>query len=72
MDALHQHLRAMLGEPVPYAVLRRNDSRALRIEIPPAPRGLSPLLHRARALAWAYLEGAPGEPVFPYCAEETP
>lgn len=69
MDSLRRHLRAILGGPAPYSVLRRTDTRALQIEVSPVPRGLSPLLHRARALAWAYLEGAPGEPVFPYCVE---
>lgn len=69
LEALRRHLLAVLGHLPSYSVVRRTDARGLQIRIPPAPPG-SALLHRARSLAWAYLEGAPGEPVFPYCVEE--
>ena len=69
MEHLHQHLLNLTGSPVPYTILRRTDSRGLQVEIPPASAGGSPLLCRAQALAWAYLEGAPGQPVFPFCLE---
>ena len=69
MDRLRQHLPDLAGEPQPYAVVRRTDARGLQIEIPPRPSGVSPFLHRAWALAWAYLEGSPGEPVFPFLVE---
>lgn len=69
MDDLRQHLADVTGGPAPYVVVRETSTRALLVEIPPCPVGVSPLTHRARSLAWAYLEGAPGEPVFPYCLE---
>jgi hypothetical protein len=68
VDALRQHLVALTREPMVYTVVRRNGHR-LQIEIPPCPAGSSPLAHRAQTLAWAYLEGSPGEPVLPYCLE---
>jgi hypothetical protein len=69
MDALRQHLLGVTGGPVPYTVVRETDARGLLVEVPPCPVGVSPMAHRARSLAWAYLEGAPGKPVFPYCLE---
>jgi hypothetical protein len=69
LEILRQHLLDLTGKPPSHTIIRETDSHALRIEIPPGPVGVSPLAHRARALAWAYLEGAPGEPVFPFCLE---
>jgi hypothetical protein len=69
IDALRQYLLDLVGEPVPYNVVRRTNAHGLQIEIPASPPGVSPLLHRAKTLAWAYLEGAPGQPVFPFCVE---
>ena len=67
MDALKQRLLDLIGEPAPYTVMRRTTTQGLQIDIRPGPAGLSPLRHRAQTLAWAYLEGAPGQPVFPFC-----
>ncbi len=70
--ALRQHLLDLVGEST-YTVIRRTDAHGLRLEIPPPPAGVSPLLHRARTLAWAYLEGTPNQAVFPfYLAPEKP
>ena len=69
MDALREHLLDLTGAPAPYAVVRPTSARGLQIEILPGSSGASPMVHRARALAWAYLEGAPGEPVFPLCLD---
>jgi hypothetical protein len=69
IDALRQELLDLLGRPAPYTPVRRTEASGLQIEIPPAPTYISPLLHRAKTLAWAYLEGAPHEPVFPFCLE---
>ena len=66
-DTLRQRLLDLIGEPMPYTVLRRTDARGLQIEMPPCPPGESLFSHRAKTLAWAYLEGGPGEPVFPFC-----
>jgi hypothetical protein len=68
VDGLRQHLVTLTREPMGYTVVRRN-AHGLQIEIPPCPAGSSPLAHRAHTLAWAYLEGSPGEPVLPYCLE---
>jgi len=70
VDQLRKHLTEVLGSPMSYQVLRRIDTQGFQIAVPPTPAGVAPLLHRARTLAWAYLEGAPRQPVFPYCLEE--
>jgi len=69
MEALGRRLLTLVGQPQPYAVRRRFHDGRLWIEIPPPAPGLSSLLHRAQTIAWAYLEGAPREPVFPFCVE---
>ncbi len=70
LETLRQHLLDLTGEPAPYTVVRGTDARGLEIDIPPCPASVSPMVHRARTLAWAYLEGAPSEPVFPFCVEQ--
>jgi hypothetical protein len=69
LETLRQHLLNLTGETVPYIIVRETGAHGLQIEPLPCPPGVSPLAHRARTLAWAYLEGAPGEPVFPFCLE---
>ena len=69
LQALRQHLLNLTGKPPPYTVVRETSTHGLQIAVPPEPESVSPLAHWARALAWAYLEGAPGEPVFPFCLE---
>jgi hypothetical protein len=68
-DALREHLIALLGQPVQVKSAQRRNGGALQITIPPCPAGVWASLHRARSFAWAYLEGAPGQPVFPFVAE---
>jgi hypothetical protein len=72
MEMLRQHLLNLTYEPASYTVTRQTGAHGLQVEMPPCPAGVSPLLHRARTLAWAYLEGAPEEPVFPFCLERRP
>jgi hypothetical protein len=67
LERLRQHLLDLARDPAPYTVVRETNAHGLEIDIPPCPAGVSSLAHRARTLAWAYLEGAPGEPVFPFC-----
>jgi len=69
LETLRQHLLDLTRDPAPYTVVRETNAHGLEIDIPPCPAGVSPLAHRARTLAWAYLEGAPGELVFPFCVE---
>lgn len=66
---LRQALRALRTEPFGYRILRRSGMGALQIEVGLPAGGMSPIVHRALALAWAYLEGQPGAPVIPYCVE---
>lgn len=67
--ALRAELSQVIGEPRPYKSIRQTRDRALLIEIPSPPAGASLWLHRAQTLVWAYLEGAYGQPVFPYILE---
>lgn len=67
MDELRTLLLDRIGGPYPYTVQRRTESRGLQIVIPPPPSDVSPFLHRAKTLAWAYLEARPKEPFFPFC-----
>ncbi|MCX6915666.1 MAG: BrxE family protein [Verrucomicrobia bacterium] len=69
MDALREHLIALLSRPAQVKIVQRRNGGALQIAIPPCPAGVWAPLHRARSFAWAYLEGAPGQPVFPFVAE---
>ena len=69
VDALRRELLAQQVQPAPYTAVHRTENGGLLIQIPPAPAGASPLLHRARTLAWAYLEGTPSQPVIPFCTE---
>jgi len=71
MGELSQHLHDLTDARLTYTVVRRTDAGGLQIEIPPGPAGLSPMVHRATTLAWAYLEGVPGHPVFPFCVEQS-
>ena len=66
MDVLRKELLGLVHEPSPYTVVRQTAAHGLQIEIPPTPTGIPVLNYRARALAWAYLEGHPGRPVFPF------
>jgi hypothetical protein len=72
MEVLRAHLSKLTGRPATYRVLRRTLSHGLQVDIPPAPAGSSPMVWRASALAWAYLEGRPGQPVFPFYVEHVP
>jgi len=72
MEALRAHLASLIGRPATCRVLRRTLSAGLQIDILPAPPGGSFMVWRACALAWAYLEGKPGRPVFPYYVERVP
>jgi hypothetical protein len=69
IEELRAHLNKLTKTAQPYAEVRRTTSDGLLVEVPPSGGEVHPLLHRARTLAWAYLEGAPGKPVFPYCME---
>lgn len=71
MDQLRQHLLDVLGAPMPGKVTRQDQAGALLLAIPPCPPHQEPMLHRAKTLAWAYLAGDIGRPVFPYCLEQT-
>ncbi|GAB4408230.1 MAG: hypothetical protein Kow00123_21260 [Anaerolineales bacterium] len=67
---LRERLTELTSAPMPYTIVHRFNG-LLQIQVPPPPPATSLLLHRARTFAWAYLEGEPGKPVFPYCVETT-
>ncbi len=69
MDALREHLHDLLGQPTQIKIVQRRNGGALQIAIPPCPAGVWAPLHRAKSFAWAYLEGSPGQPAFPFVAE---
>jgi hypothetical protein len=71
MDVLRDDLHALTQTPYVYTILNRRSNGTMHIEIEPAPAGVHPLVHRARTLAWAYLEGTREAPIFPYCLEDT-
>lgn len=67
--ALRDRLLELMEGPQVYTVLRRTASGGLLIEVPPAPVDVPPMIHRAKTLAWAYLEEAQAAPLFPFCTE---
>lgn len=69
MDELRDHLLELVESPQPYTVLRKTTSAGLLIDLSLAPPDTHPMLHRAKTLAWAYLEGTKDAPVFPYIME---
>lgn len=69
VDALRTHLLELTGEPSVYKRVRLNANQAMLVEISAPPAGVSIWRHRAQALAWAYLEGRGGQPVFPFVLE---
>ncbi len=67
MNALRQRLLDLAGKAPKYEIIGRlNQNNALRIRI---ADDTGDMTRRAQALAWAYLEGQVGQPVFPYIAE---
>jgi hypothetical protein len=69
MKALREQLLEVVDGPQAYTALRQTTPAGLLIDIPPAPADVPPIVHRAKTLAWAYLEGAQGAPVFPFSTE---
>lgn len=67
-DALRQHLLAITGKPSHYERMGAlSDQNGLRIRLAKPP---TDFVDRANALAWAYLEGDVGQPVFPHLLEQ--
>lgn len=72
LEALRAHMRELTGrDGMPYEVVGERLGGAVQIDVPPAPKEVEPLVHRAQALAWAYLDAQPGQPVFPFCLPTT-
>lgn len=69
LDELKSQLLRLTHEPKAYQLIRHSGNQALHIEIPALPPGVSVWRHRAQTLAWAYLEAAPNQPIFPYIVE---
>ena len=69
MEELKMRLTEVLDELPGYEVERVYSTQAMKIRMPPARTSHDhPLVHRARVLAAAYLEGEPGRAVFPFIA----
>jgi hypothetical protein len=71
LDELREQLLALTKRPMAYTVVDRRPNGSVVVNPGQAPSGIHPARHRARALAWAYLEGTSQIPVFPYCMEDT-
>jgi hypothetical protein len=69
MDELRARLTQLIDDRRPYKRVRLTGNQGLLIEIPAPPTGVSVWRHRTQTLAWAYLEGAYGQPVFPFILE---
>lgn len=69
MDMLRARLVQLIDAPRPYKRVRLIGNEGLLIEIPAPPAGVPVWRYRAQTLAWAYLEGACGQPVFPFILE---
>jgi hypothetical protein len=69
IDQLSRHLLALTGAPVSSDVVRQGALGTVQIAIPPCPAGTAPIVHRAKALAWAYVNGSHGQPAIPYLVE---
>lgn len=69
MEELKAELVRLTNAPKPYQRVHQIGNQAVLINIPPTPPGVSDWQHRAQTLAWAYLEGAPNQPAFPYFVE---
>lgn len=69
IDQLAHFLTALTAAPLPSSVVRQGALGTVQIAIPPCPAGTAPIVHRAKALAWAYLAGSRGQPAIPYLVE---
>ncbi len=65
MDALRQKLFELAGHPLKFQIVGERANHRLEIRIHGAS-GKTPILDVAKTLAWASLEGKPGQPIFPY------
>ena len=68
-DELAGHLEQVTNGPHSFEVVRHMPGNGLLIRIPDPSSKISVWRHRAQSLAWAYLEGAAGQPVFPFVLE---
>lgn len=67
IDGLRQALLALTGQPQPFQVIGERADHRLEIGLKTPTARLS-VLEIAKMLAWASLEGQPGQPIFPYIA----
>ena len=67
-EVLRQHLLAVTGKPSHHERMGvLSEQNGLRIRSDELPMDFT---ERANVLAWAYLEGAVGQPIFPYLLEQ--
>jgi len=65
LDALRLHLLALTGQPPQFQVVGERADHRLEIGMQHMIGKVS-ILDIANTLAWASLEGKPGQPIFPY------
>ena len=65
IDTLRQKLLELTGQPLKYQIVGERTNRCLEIGLKNPTEKLS-ILDIAKTLAWASLEGNPGQPIFPY------
>lgn len=68
-DEYRRRLLGLTSRPATYEVTRQATNSGFVVRIPPAPPGVHLWLHRAAALAWAYLEGEAGRAAIPLIVE---
>jgi hypothetical protein len=64
-DALRQNLLELTGEPPKFHIVGERANHRFEISVIPSIGNIS-ILNLAKVLAWATLEGKPGQPIFPY------
>ena len=72
LQGLREVLEKVTEGPYSYTVRNKALNGCLLIECLRPPANIHPFVHRSKMLAWAYLEGKPNAPVFPYCLEVNP
>jgi hypothetical protein len=65
IDVLSQRFLELTGQPPKFQIVGERANRRLEIGLN-STTGKPSILDIAKTLAWASLEGKPGQPIFPY------
>lgn len=69
IETLYNYLRVLLVEEPVFSIEAELSDNRMQIALPDCPLNMSPIVQRAFALAWAYLQAQSGQPVFPFLLE---